>query len=126
MSTSYSAIAFRQIACSYNAINALPAEAAQQVGAAFARLTPGERILDLLRISAVLATTMIGLYPFFGPLQPAFGRLTDTIHNGKGGQVIPNSGDHLRLGGGLGAASRPQNFFLCCARRHSRRAQHKL
>ncbi|MBK9712077.1 MAG: BCD family MFS transporter [Kouleothrix sp.] len=30
-----------------------------------------------LGITAVLITTMIGLYPFFGPLQPAFGRLTD-------------------------------------------------
>jgi BCD family chlorophyll transporter-like MFS transporter len=29
-----------------------------------------------LGISAVLVTTMIGLYPFFGPLQPLFGRFT--------------------------------------------------
>jgi BCD family chlorophyll transporter-like MFS transporter len=29
-----------------------------------------------LGITAVLVTTMIGLYPFFGPLQPVFGRVT--------------------------------------------------
>lgn len=29
-----------------------------------------------LGITAVLVTTMIGLYPFFGPLQPLFGRFT--------------------------------------------------
>jgi BCD family chlorophyll transporter-like MFS transporter len=29
-----------------------------------------------LGIAAVLVTTMIGLYPFFGPLQPVFGRIT--------------------------------------------------
>lgn len=30
-----------------------------------------------LKISALLITTMIGLYPFFGPLQPMFGKITD-------------------------------------------------
>lgn len=48
MSVSYSAISFRQIAGSYNAINALPPAAAAQLGAAIGGLAgAGGRILDM-------------------------------------------------------------------------------
>lgn len=48
MTTSYSSISFQQIAASYNAINALPADAAVSVGRAIVGIAgPGARVLDM-------------------------------------------------------------------------------
>ena len=47
MTNTYTNMSYREVAGRYNAINALPPHAAQQIGVAIAQVTPGRRLLDM-------------------------------------------------------------------------------
>lgn len=97
--TTYTAMSYRMVARDYNAINALPSEAARQVGAAIARSVEGARLLDLgagagrLGIPAAQA----GCQVFSVDLEAAMLRAGRDEAERSGVHIRPVQADALRL-----------------------------